>query len=185
MKKVIYLDMDGVVADFDPRLRQFNPEMGSLNKEDHQKLVDKTYEENPRIFSQLEPVKGAVESVKDLLKMPEADLYFVSATIWDVPEGYTDKRLWLEKHFGSAVSKRLIITQRKDLRRGDFLVEDRTRQGADEFEGEHIQFGNREFPNWTVTLLYLKNIIQGGLNENEILSLISIRTRKSNNRKKQ
>lgn len=51
IKKTVYLEIDGVVADFDARLRQFHPELESLNKEDQQKLVDKTYEENPRIFS--------------------------------------------------------------------------------------------------------------------------------------
>ena len=79
--------------------------------------------------------------------------------MWDVPESYTDKRLWLEKYFGTSIRKRLIITQRKDLNRGDFLVDDRTRHGVDEFQGEHIHFGTDEFPNRMVTLEYLKNNI--------------------------
>jgi 5'(3')-deoxyribonucleotidase len=173
IKKTVYLEIDGVVADFDARLRQFHPELKSLNKEDQKQLVDKTYEENPRIFSQLDPVKGAVASVNALLKMPEVDLYFLSDTMWDVPEGYTDRRLWLEKHFGSAVRKRLIITERKGLKHGDFLVEVVTRQGVEGFQGEHIHFGTREFPNWTITLEYLKNKIREVLNEEELLSFIT------------
>jgi 5'-nucleotidase len=185
MKKVVYLDMDGVVTDFDARLRHYHSELGSLNKDERQKLVDQTYEENPRIFLQLEPIKGAVEAINTLLKIPEADLYFLSTTMWDVPEGYTDKQRWLEKSFGSAVLKKLIITQRKDLKLGDFLVEGRPRSGTEGFEGEHIHFGTADFPNWTITLEYLKNKIREELNEDLFLSLISIRTRKLNKRKKQ
>ena len=177
--------MDSVVADFGARLRKLHPEVISMNKGDQQKLADKTCEENPRIFSQLDSVNGAVVAVNTLLKIPETELYFLSDTLWDVPEGYTDKQRWLEKHFGSAVSKRLIITQRKDLKRGDFLVEGRTRDGAEGFEGKHIHFGTAEFPNWAITLDYLKNKLKDELNEDELLARISIRTRKSNNRKKQ
>jgi hypothetical protein len=32
MKKVVYLDMDGVAADFDAHIRQFYTELESLNK---------------------------------------------------------------------------------------------------------------------------------------------------------
>ena len=181
MKKIVYLDMDGVVADFNSLMRQIHTKINLLGETESQALVDKTCKENSHIFLQIEPIAGAIDAVNTLLKMPEVDLYFLTAAMWDVPESYTDKRLWLEKYFGTAVRKKLIITHRKDLNRGDFLVDDRTRHGTDKFNGEHIHFGIGEFPNWTITLQYLKNIIQGEMNENEILSLICTRTRKKSN----
>jgi 5'(3')-deoxyribonucleotidase len=168
MKKIVYLDMDGVVADFDALLQQIHPRMDLLGKTERQALVDKTCDENRHVFLQIEPIKGAVDAVNTLLRMTEVDLYFLSAAMWDVPESYTDKRLWLEKYFGTSVRKRLIITHRKDLNRGDFLVDDRTRHGTDKFIGEHIHFGTKEFPDWSITLDYLKNKIREAFNEDEI-----------------
>ena len=43
----------------------------------------------------------------------------------------------------------------KHLNKGDYLIDDRTANGADRFEGEHIQFGTDKFPNWAVVLDYL------------------------------
>jgi 5'-nucleotidase len=50
----------------------------------------------------------------------------------------------------------LILTHRKDLNIGDYLVDDRLRNGAGEFQGKLIHFGTDEFPNWEVTLKYLE-----------------------------
>jgi 5'(3')-deoxyribonucleotidase len=65
----------------------------------------------------------------------------------------------VQKYFGddkdSVFYKRLIISHRKDLNRGDFLVDDRTKNGAGEFEGELIQFGSERFPNWKAVVPYL------------------------------
>jgi hypothetical protein len=35
-------------------------------------------------------------------------------------------------------------------------VDDRTKNGAAEFEGEHIHFGTDKFPDWEVTKKYLE-----------------------------
>ena len=39
---------------------------------------------------------------------------------------------------------------------GDYLIDDRTKNGAGEFSGELIQFGDDAFPNWEAILNYLK-----------------------------
>jgi hypothetical protein len=40
---------------------------------------------------------------------------------------------------------------------GDFLVDDRPKNGADQFEGEWIHFGSEAFPEWASVLSYLRN----------------------------
>ena len=53
------------------------------------------------------------------------------------------------------VNRKLILTHRKDLIRGDILIDDRPNNGADKFQGEWIRFGSEKFPNWNEILKYL------------------------------
>ena len=62
---------------------------------------------------------------------------------------------WIEKYFGDKLKKRLILTHRKDLLMGDYLIDDRTKNGADNFEGEHIHFGTEKFLRWDDVTSYL------------------------------
>ena len=47
-------------------------------------------------------------------------------------------------------------SQTKTLNIGDYLIDDRTKNGAGEFRGELIQFGTETFPDWDSVLNYLK-----------------------------
>jgi hypothetical protein len=38
---------------------------------------------------------------------------------------------------------------------GDYLIDDRTKNGAGEFKGELIHFGTDKFPDWDSVLEYL------------------------------
>ena len=40
--------------------------------------------------------------------------------------------------------------------RGDFLIDDRPFNGAENFEGEWIQMGSEKFPDWNAVLKYLE-----------------------------
>jgi len=51
--------------------------------------------------------------------------------------------------------KRVILTHHKNLNKGDYLIDDRTKNGAAEFEGELIQFGTEKFPHWKSVVAYL------------------------------
>lgn len=157
MKDILYLDMDGVIADFDKAIKTFCPELQTSDYfpdyEARSKQVDKICESNPDIFHNLEPMKDAISSVNVLFEKYE--VYFLSTPMWNVPSSFTGKRIWIENHFGEKATKRLILTHRKDLNIGRFLVDDRLRNGVDKFTGEHIHFGTEKFPDWNATLAYL------------------------------
>lgn len=150
---ILYIDMDGVVADLEKNVRLF----AKIGKETYltDDIFDKTCQQNPFIFEHLEPIVGAKESIKKLSERYE--IYFLSTPMWDLPESFKGKRIWLDKHFGKLAHKRLILTHRKDLNKGDYLIDDRTANGVERFEGMHIHFGTKEFKNWEMIELYLMN----------------------------
>lgn len=161
-KKILYIDMDGVIADFDGKMKEICPELYTLaDFDDYEKRSDKIDEivsQNSRFFETLNPMNGAIEAVKELFKL--FDVYFLSTPMWAVPESFMGKRIWLETHFGDEAKKKLILSHRKDLAIGDFLVDDRLKNGASEFKGKHIHFGQEEFPTWKETLKYLTEFKQ-------------------------
>lgn len=145
--KILYVDMDGVLADFDKGV--MNIEAIPWDEDN----VNRVCEANPRLFSTLPDIEGGVDAVYKLLSYFE--IYFLSTPMYNVPESYMDKRIWLREKFGPWADKRLILTHRKDLNEGDFLVDDRTKNGAGEFKGELILFGSEKFPNWKEVKKYL------------------------------
>lgn len=52
--------------------------------------------------------------------------------------------------------KRLILRHHKNLSNGDFLIDDRLKNGVDRFKGEHIHFATPEFPDWETVVSYLR-----------------------------
>lgn len=65
------------------------------------------------------------------------------------------KRLWIEKYFGKSARHKLILSPRKNLNIGDYLIDDTNHIGQEKFRGEWIQFGSDMFPNWEAVLKYL------------------------------
>lgn len=159
-KKILYIDMDGVIADFDHAMKTLDPtlDMGddAPDYEARSKRVDTLCEDNRDVFHNLKPIDGGVEAVTELFSL--FDVYFLSTPMYNVPESFTGKRIWIEKHFGHLAHKRLILTHRKDLAIGDFLVDDRTKNGAAEFTGTHIHFRKAGFEDWSKTLAFLKTL---------------------------
>ena len=62
----------------------------------------------------------------------------------------------MTKYLDDVLHKRLILSHHKDLVKGDYLIDDRSKHGADTFEGEWIQFGSVKFPDWKAVLTYLE-----------------------------
>ena len=89
-------------------------------------------------------------------------MFIATSSPWGNPDAATDKRYWIEKYFGNIFHKKLIQTHRKDLLAGDYLIDDRKKNGASGFSGELIDFGwdyeNKKwnkFHNWQKVLDYL------------------------------
>lgn len=140
-EKVLYVDMDNVLVDFQSGI-------DALASEDKE-----AYDNCPHIFSKMVPIKGAIESFKRLSTV--YDTYILSTSPWDNPTALNDKLDWIKRYLGDVAYKRAIFTHHKHLNKGDYLIDDRTKNGADRFEGELIQFGSDRFPDWNAVLAYL------------------------------
>ena len=86
-EKVLYVDMDNVLVDFQSGFDALAPE----DKEAYMG----TYDNCPHIFSKMVPIKGAIESFKRL--SADYDTYILSTSPWDNPTALNDKLEWVSR----------------------------------------------------------------------------------------
>ena len=143
--QTLFFDMDGVLVDFQSGIDKLSDE----TKQEYEGRLD----EVPGIFSLMDPMPGAIDAVHELSK--HYDVYILSTAAWKNPSAWSDKINWITKHFGDIFKKRVILTHCKHLVNGDYLVDDRAKNGASEFPGEWVQFGSERFPDWEEVTCYL------------------------------
>ena len=150
-KKRLYFDMDNVLVDFKSGLDQVPDDVKALYADDG--TGKPHYDDIPGIFSLMFPMPGAIEAFHQLAE--KYDVYILSTAPWNNPSAWSDKLLWVQKYLGEAAYKRLILSHHKDLNGGDYLIDDKGKNGTSEFEGEWIHFGSERFPDWNAVLKYL------------------------------
>lgn len=143
--KRVFIDMDNVLVDFQSGLDQMSDEI----KAEYAGRLD----EIPGLFAKMKPMEGAIEAVHELQK--HYDLFILSTAPWKNPSAWSDKVEWVTKYFDDVFHKRLIISHHKELCQGDYLIDDRGKNGTSEFSGEWIEFGSEQFPDWESVLQYL------------------------------
>lgn len=148
-KKRIFVDMDNVLVDFESGLAQIDEEV----KKEYAGRVD----EIPGLFALMKPMPGAIEAVHELQK--RYDLFILTTAPWKNPTACDDKVRWVTQYLDDVFHKRMVITHRKDLCQGDYLIDDRGKNGTSEFNGEWIEFGSEKFPDWDAVLAYLRGNI--------------------------
>jgi 5'(3')-deoxyribonucleotidase len=145
LKKILYIDMDNVLVNFASAFPKLSSEI--LTE------YDSRLDDIPDIFSLMEPMPGAVEAFKELSE--KFDTYILSTSPWANPSAWSDKLIWVKNYLGPSANKRLILSHHKNLNAGDFLIDDRTKNGVNEFKGEHLHFGTPKFPDWNAVVAYL------------------------------
>lgn len=144
--KTLYIDMDNVLVNF----------QSGIDRLDHElvRTYEGRFDEVEGIFALMEPLDGAVVAFHKLAR--DFDTYILSTAPWENASAWSDKLHWVKKYLGAPARKRLILSHHKNLNHGDFLIDDRLRNGADRFPGEHIHFGTEKFPDWQTVLAYLE-----------------------------
>lgn len=138
-KKVIYIDMDDTLCDY------ANAHQLSL------KLYPEIQfpQSQPGFFHDLLPITGGIEAMEQLLASQRYDPFILTAPSVMNPLCYTEKRTWVEAHLGMDYVHRLIISPRKDLLKGDFLIDDYNEgKGQESFAGTVMHFGAEPFLDW-------------------------------------
>ena len=135
MKKIIYVDMDGVIADFDKAA----------------KLGGYTHRPDLKVnFRDLDLVPGARDALMRLNQ--DFDIFIATTPPWSRPDVWTHKREWIEEYF-PYLRRKIIYTHRKDLLIGDILIDDTRWRGQPDFQGDWFWF-NQEWDsrNWKACL---------------------------------
>lgn len=115
MKKLC-VDMDDTIANFigDERLHLIpivpqHVDFPEMHKEE--------------FFLKLKPIKGAIESVREIIQSGKYDVYILSVPLYTSSHCYLEKVEWIKKHLPE-LSKKIILTQDKGLIRADILIDD-------------------------------------------------------------
>lgn len=146
-RKVIYIDLDGVIVDL---IGQLKVELNQTSKkyDEPTDLID----ESETIFLDAKPIPYALEAISVLERY--YDVYILSTAPWHNIHSWSQKRIWVEKYLPS-MYKKLILTHHKEQLIGDYLIDDRTKNGAGEFKGQHLHIFSSAFPTWQSILDYL------------------------------
>ena len=140
MKKVILVDMDGVLVDLTATwLRIYGERTGDwvhpdeITAYEFEQFVEYPMEFFSCLGQALEEATPTAGSSKfeDLYLNPDYEVYVVSYAHSAAPEAHKAKLEWLAKYFPGFPQDRVIFTKHKHLIHGDYLIEDSPRNCED------------------------------------------------------
>lgn len=137
MKKIVYVDMDDTISDFDG---EFSPVSYFA--------VRKMYE--PGFFYNLKVIPGALSGVRGLIRLGY-DVHILTQPVAESAHSYSEKVQWIGLHFPDLISK-VHMTQNKGLFVGDYLVDDNEEKWKEKFEkngGKFVRFDYRNPNMWS------------------------------------
>jgi 5'(3')-deoxyribonucleotidase len=145
VKKRLFIDLDGVVANADKKHEEYKLS-----------CPEQPYPQSQfGFFFDLELIENSKHVIMQLLL--KYDIWFLTAPSYKNPYSYTEKAAWVKKHFGEVMLEKLIFCSDKSICQGEYLIDDNYYgRGQNKFKGELILFGSKRFPNWESIYNYLK-----------------------------
>jgi 5'(3')-deoxyribonucleotidase len=143
-KKILYLDMDGVLADFDKGVGR------KKRIKDPPEMFVKGF------FRKLPLMPGAKNAVKSLLLHKRLDIYILTKPTTKNLHCATEKFQWIEEHFPELLRKMFVACDKGHFN-GHYLIDDDKKAWAKKFKGKflHMDKDNSE-ESWAELLKYLE-----------------------------
>lgn len=140
----VFVDMDGVIADFDRFMTENQITSAELKK-------------RPGGYLDLKPIPGAIEGVRRLISQG-FEVWIATKPPTGIPYAYADKVSWILKHLPE-LKRRVILTHDKGLLgdAGDYLLDDHpARANCEQFAGTLLRFENGY--HWPQALAFLDTV---------------------------
>ena len=147
--KRIAIDMDEVVADFNPKMLRvinrdhndnltMNDLMGTRLRHLRPHLHNEinAYLRDPLFFRDLEVMKDSQEVIKQLSERYEI---FITTAAMEHPASFTAKYEWLKEHFSFLNELNFVFCGNKSIIHADYLIDDNARH-FQRFTGQGILF---------------------------------------------
>lgn len=143
--KTLLVDMDGVLADVYAQLLKIEyEEKGIKHKIEslYGKMESEAFEDGyayvhrPRFFQTAPLIPGCVQGLRYL--NDKYNLLIVSSAT-EFPNSPTEKLKWMHKHFPFINWKQIVLCGRKDVIKGDIMLDDHPKN-LNYFEGRKIIF---------------------------------------------
>ena len=144
-QKILYIDMDGVLVDFQSGINRLSP-LDQIKYKLHPSNA-------PGVFALMDPLPGALDAFHLLAQY--FDTYILSTAPWENTSARQDKIQRVHTYLPEIAHKRLILSNNKHLNAGDYLIDDRLKNGAEKFPGELIHFGTEQYPDRDSVITYL------------------------------
>lgn len=144
MKRKIFVDMDGVIVDFEAYMKAKN-----MTGDEVKKLKG--------AYLAMPAIDGAIEAVRSLIGMG-FDVWIATKPPTGISYAYSDKAQWILDNLPE-LKRKIIITHDKGLLgcSADFLCDDRpNKANCEQFAGNLIRFENGY--HWSEALSFFKGI---------------------------
>jgi 5'-nucleotidase len=142
MKKIVYVDMDGVLFDF----------RAGVGRPDHEDDPPEMFQ--PGFYRKLPVMPGAKEAVQALLVHDKIDLYIATKPTTKALTCPSEKYQAIEEHFPELLRKIFMICDKGHLN-GHYLIDDYPHWGA-KFQGTFLLFNEKDpLTSWQQILAYM------------------------------